>query len=84
MAAFGVSIAKNEWILAGMFIGLSFLMIWPIVKFQMAHKVVVLTTLKRDELPFFSRKRDEIAIAIGSAITGAIVSFILVKYFGQA
>lgn len=83
MAVFGVSIAKSEWILAGMCSGLIFLMIWPIVKFQMAHKVVVLTTFKTNELSFFSRRKDDIAVAIGSALIGAIVSFILVKYLGQ-
>ena len=84
MAGFGVSIAKDEWILAGMCLGLTFLMIWPIVKFQMAHKVVVLTTPKTNERSLFSRRKDDIAVAIGSALIGAIVSFILVKYFGQA
>jgi hypothetical protein len=83
-AAFGISIAKGEWLFAVLFLGLSFLMIWPIVKYQMAHKVVVTTSLKRNESSFFSRKKDEILVAIGSALIGAIVSFALIKYFGQA
>jgi len=84
MAGFGVSIANSEWVLAAMCLGLIFLMIWPIVKFQTAHKVVVSTTPKSNERSFFSRRKDDIAVAMGSALIGAIVSFILVKYFGQA
>lgn len=82
MAAFGISVANNEWLFAALFIGLSFLMIWPLVKYQMANKVIVLNSLKRNENSLFSRKKDEILVALISAIIGALVSFALVKYFG--
>lgn len=84
MAGMGVAIATSEWALALMCFGLTVLLIWPIVKYQMAHKIVVLTTSKANEESFLTRRKDDIAVAVGSALIGAIVSFVLVKYFGQA
>jgi hypothetical protein len=80
----GIAISEGEWAIAGMCLSLVLLLFWPILKYQMAYKVVVLTSSKSDEKSFFVRRKDDIAVSIGSALLGAIVSFTLFKYFGQA
>ena len=84
MVGFGGALAQGEWGLAGIFIALSLLMIWPMVKYQMAQKVVVLTSSISEQESFLVRRKDELLVASISALIGALVSFILVKYFGQA
>lgn len=74
----------GEWELTAIAFGLSFLMIWPATSYKMAHTVEVFTTPKKNHVPFFKRKKDELLIAVSSAFLGALFSFLMVKYFGQA
>jgi len=84
MIGFGASLIQSEWVLSAMFLAFSFLMIWPMVKYQMSHKVIILTTSNNQEKSFFARRKDELFVALIAALIGAIISFILVKYFGHA
>lgn len=84
MVGFGAALTRGEWGLAGIFIALSFLMIGPIVKYQMSQKVVMLTSSVNEKESFLTRRKDELLVASISALIGALVSFILIKYFGQA
>lgn len=74
----------SEWELTVIAFGLSFVMIWPATSYKMSHSVEILTTPKKSNLPFIKRKKDELLIAVSSAFLGALFSFIMVKYFGQA
>jgi len=74
----------GEWELTAIAFGLSFVLIWPATSYKMAHSIEVLTTPKKTNVPFFKRKKDELLIAISSAFLGALFSFVMVKYFGQA
>lgn len=84
MVGFGGALSQGEWGLAGIFIALSLLMIWPLVKYQMEQKVVVLTSSISETESFLVRRKDELFVALIAALLGALVSFLLVKYFGSA
>lgn len=84
MVGFGSALSQGEWGLAGIFIALSLLMIWPLVKYQMEQKVVVLTSSISETESFLVRRKDELFVALIAALLGALVSFLLVKYFGSA
>lgn len=84
LVGFGGAIAQGDWTLAGIFFGLSLLMIGPIVKYQMSQKVVVLTSSISEQQSFFVRRKDELLVASIAALVGALISFLLVKYAGQA
>jgi len=72
----------NEWRLVAIAFCVSFLMIWPAVKYQMSKKLEVYTVPKKQEVSFFKRKKDEIIIAISSAFMGAFFSLLFIKYLG--
>ena len=76
----GALLGIGEWKIGGMLIGLSFLMIWPIVSYQMAKKIVVFTSTHEQRPSLFRRKKDDLFVASISALIGAIISFILTKY----
>lgn len=82
MLAGFTAIYLDEWGLMAIAFGVSFLMIWPAVKYQMSKTLVVHTVPKKQELSFLKRKRDEVIIAISSAFMGALFSLLLVKYLG--
>jgi Co/Zn/Cd efflux system component len=79
-----VTIYLEEWLFSCAFLGLSFLMIGPIVKYRMAYKVIVLTSSNTQKESFFIRRKDELLVALVSALIGALISFLLIKSLGQA
>jgi hypothetical protein len=76
------AIYLEEWELTAISFGVSFLMFWPAVKYQMSKTLAVYTVPKKQELSFLKRKKDEVIIAISSAFMGALFSFLLIKYLG--
>ncbi len=84
IVGFFVTLCLREWLFSGAFLMLSFLMVGPIVKYQMAYKVIVLTSSKTQKESFFVRRKDELLVALVSALIGALITFLLVKCFGQA
>lgn len=83
-AACAISFVMGEYAFSAAMLLLSFLMIFPTVKYQMAHKVIVMPENQETRTPFLKRKKDELLVALVAAFVGAIISFVLVKYFGSA
>ncbi|MCG8066376.1 MAG: hypothetical protein JAY84_00820 [Candidatus Thiodiazotropha taylori] len=82
--AAGVALVEGEFELGWVMMALTLLMTYPVVKYQMTNKVIVLTKNKENRAPFVKRNKDELLVALVSATAGAIISFVLIKYFGQA
>lgn len=82
MAA-GALVVADEYKLAGIMAAISFVAIYPVVKYQMANKVVICTENKSQRASFFERRKDELIIGLVSAAAGALISFLLVKLQGQ-
>jgi hypothetical protein len=82
MLAGMAAIPYEEWLLVLLGFGVSFVMIGPVVKYQMSKTLEVLTIPKQKESSFFKRRKDELIIAVTSAFLGALFSLVLVKYLG--
>ncbi|WP_143741767.1 hypothetical protein [Thiorhodovibrio frisius] len=61
---------------------LTLFMIYPVVKYQMNNKVIVISKDKELRPSFLVRKKDELIVALVAAFVGALISFVLLKYFG--
>lgn len=83
LVAFGIFVFMKEYALSAVMFLLSLMMIFPITKYQMNHKVIILTKNKENRIPFLKRKKDELLVALASASAGALISFILIKIFGR-
>lgn len=84
LVALGILVIMKEYAFSAVMFFLSLMMIFPITKYKMNHKVIILTKNKENRIPFLKRKKDELLVALVSASVGALISFILIKLFGRA
>ncbi|WP_027859695.1 hypothetical protein [Marinobacterium jannaschii] len=81
---FGAFIVAGQYKYAAAMLLIVLLSIYPVIKYQINNKVVVLTEEKNTKQSFLKRKKDDLVIALVSGSFGAAISFALVKYFGPA
>jgi len=80
----GIALFESEYGISALLVVLTLVMIYPVIKYQMRNKVIVITKDKELRSSFIIRKKDELIVALVAAFVGALISFALFKYLAQA